>query len=107
VEEARTPQIGYVMRRIPGFEGRSAAMVSLSGNEYRRLKPRRGHKRALGAVKHTLICVIWHMLCTGENYRDLGDDYFTARDPERQTRRLVAQLERLGHHVTLQEAAPA
>jgi transposase len=75
--------------------------------QYRRLKPRRGHKKALGAVKHTMICAIWHMLSTGETYRDLGADYFTNRDPERQTRRLVAQLERLGHHVTLEEAAAA
>ena len=69
--------------------------------------PRRGHKKALGAVKHTMICAIWHMLNTGETYHDLGGDYYTRRDPERQTRRLVAQLERLGHHVTIQPAAPA
>src|SRR5215204_2750766 len=75
--------------------------------QYQRLKPRRGHKRALGAVKHSLICAIWHMLSTGETYRDPGPDYFTNRDPERQTKRLVKQLERLGHHVTLQEAAAA
>jgi transposase len=75
--------------------------------QYRRLKPRRGHKKALGAVKHTMICAIWHMLTTGETYRDLGGDYFTNRDPERHTRRLVAQLERLGHRVTLEEAVPA
>ena len=75
--------------------------------QYRRLTPRRGHKRALGAVKHTLICAIWHILSTGETYRDLGADYFTNRDPERQTRRLIKQLERLGHHVTLTEGAAA
>jgi transposase len=76
--------------------------------QYQRLKPRRGHKRALGAVKHSLICAIWHMLATGETYRDLGPDYFVNRDPERQTKRLIKQLERLGHHVTVtQEAAAA
>jgi transposase len=75
--------------------------------QYRRLKPRRGHKRALGAVKHSLLCAIWHMLSTGEIYRDLGADYFTNRDPERQIKRLVNQLERLGHHVTLTEGAAA
>jgi transposase len=75
--------------------------------QYRRLKPRRGHKRALGAVKHTLICAIWHMLSTGETYRDLGPDYFTNRNPERQTKRLVKQLERLGHTVTLTEGVVA
>ena len=45
------------------------------------------------------------MLTTGELYRDLGGDYFQRRDPERATKRLVAQLEALGHHVTLQAAA--
>jgi hypothetical protein len=47
------------------------------------------------------------MLTTGETYRDLGGDYFTRRDPERQTRRLLAQLERLGHIVTITPAADA
>jgi transposase len=89
-----------------------AAMAAITKDgylaaQYRRLKPRRGHKKALGAVKHSMICAIWHMLSTGETYRDLGRDYYTRRDPERQTRRLVKQLERLGHHVTLQEAAAA
>jgi hypothetical protein len=54
-----------------------------------------------------MICAIWHMLTTGETYRDLGGDYFTNRDPERQTRRRVKQLERLGHHVTLPDGAAA
>jgi transposase len=75
------------------------------GAQYRRLRPRRGHGRALGAVKHSILCACWHMLQTGELYRELGGDWFTRHDPERATRRLVAQLERLGHHVTLQHAA--
>jgi hypothetical protein len=45
------------------------------------------------------------MLTTGEIYRDAGGAYFTRLDPDKQTRRLVAQLERLGHTVILQEAA--
>jgi transposase len=69
--------------------------------------PGRGHKKALGAVKHSMICAIWHMLSTGETYRDLGGDYYTRRNPERQTKRLIAQLERLAHHVTLENAAAA
>jgi transposase len=73
--------------------------------QYQRLRARRGHGRALGAVKHSILCACWHILTTGELYRELGGDYFTRRDPERATRRLVAQLERLGHQVTLQAAA--
>jgi hypothetical protein len=45
------------------------------------------------------------MFTTGETYRDLGGDYYQRQDPERQTRRLVAQLERLGHRVMLEPAA--
>ena len=93
------------------LEEAAMAAIRVKGHyleaQYRRLKPRRGHKRALGAIKHTMLCAIWHMLTTGETYRDLGGDYFTNRDPERQTRRLVAQLERLGHTVTLAEGAAA
>ena len=87
---------------------KDAAMAAIRTNDsylqaqYQRLRPRLGHGRALGAVKHSIICVCWHMLSTGELYRDLGGDYFRKRDPERQTRRLVAQLERLGHRVTLE-----
>jgi transposase len=90
---------------------KNAAMAAIRTNDsylqaqYRRLKPRIGHGRALGAVKHSILCAIWHMLKNGELYRDLGGDYFRQRDPERQTKRLVAQLERLGHKVRL-EALP-
>jgi len=45
------------------------------------------------------------MLSIGELYHDLGADYIARRDPERHTKRLVAQLERLGHTVTLEKAA--
>ena len=85
-----------------------AAMSAIRTNDsylqaqYQRLRPRLGHGRALGAVKHSILCACWHMLSTGELYRDLGGDYFRKRDPERQTKRLIAQLERLGHKVTLE-----
>ena len=75
--------------------------------QYARLRPRRGHKKALGAVKHSILIACWHMLSTGELYVDLGGDYFRKRDPERITKRLVAQLETLGHKVILEELPQA
>jgi transposase len=92
---------------------KDAAMSAIRTNDsylqaqYQRLRPRIGHSRALGAVKHSILCAIWHILANGELYRDLGGDYFRKRDPERQTKRLVAQLERLGHKVTLEALAQA
>jgi transposase len=73
--------------------------------QYRRLRPRLGHGKALGAVKHSIIVACWHMLTTGELYRDLGGDYFQHADPQRTIRRLVKQLEALGHHVSLERKA--
>src|SRR5439155_7112407 len=72
--------------------------------QYQRLRPRIGHGRALGAVKHSILVAYWHMFTSGEVYRELGGDYYQRRDPERQIRRLIAQLERLGQHVTLEAA---
>jgi hypothetical protein len=51
-----------------------------------------------------MLIAYWHMFTTGEAYRDLGGDYYARRDPTRATKRLVAKLQALGHHVTL---APA
>ena len=63
-------------------------------------------KKAIVVVAHALIVIIWHVLATGQPYGELGEDYFTRRqDPERETRRLIARLEALGHAVTLGSAA--
>jgi transposase len=73
--------------------------------QYLRLKARRGHGRAAIVVCHSILAACWYMLQTGETYNDAGGDYFTRRDPERQTLRLVKQLEALGHTVTLEKIA--
>ena len=63
-------------------------------------------KKAIVVVTHALIVIIWHILATGKPYRGLSAGFFTRRlDPDRETRRLIARLEALGHTVTLQPAA--
>jgi transposase len=62
------------------------------GAQYRRLRGRRGHKKAVGAVRHSIIIAVWHMLTTGELYTDPGADYFDRRvDPQRKIKRLIGQ----------------
>jgi transposase len=68
---------------------------------YKRLRPRIGHARAIGAIKHSMLTAYWHMLTTGQTYTDLGGDYYDRRDPDRLTRRLVARLQALGNTVTI------
>jgi transposase len=63
-------------------------------------------KQAIVVVAHALAVIIWHILATGKPYEELGADYFTRLlDPERETRRLIARLQALGHRVTLDDAA--
>ncbi len=70
--------------------------------QYGRLKVRRGHKRAILAVGHSLLVIAYHVLERGQPYSELGEDYLLLRDStEVYTRRLVRQLERLGHRVSL------
>src|SRR5205085_5143812 len=73
---------------------------------YRRLAKRRGRKRALVAVGHTLLVIIYHMLKRGTTYAELGADFLDRREPDGLTRQLVKRLESLGHKVTL-EPRPA
>jgi transposase len=74
---------------------------SYLGAQYRRLSPRRGKKRALIAVGHSLLVIFYHMLKYDVEYKDLGVDYFDKREPERLRNYLVKRLHRLGYQVTL------
>jgi transposase len=75
--------------------------------QYRRLAGRRGKKRAAVAVGHSILLISYHLLDRQQPYRDLGGDYFTSRlSDEVHVRRLVAQLQRLGQHVTLTPEDP-
>jgi transposase len=74
--------------------------------QYRRLAKRRGCKRALVAVGHTLLVIIYHVLKRGTTYAELGADFLERLEPARLTRQLVKRLEALGHKVTL-EPRPA
>ena len=71
--------------------------------QYEQIKRRRGHKKAIGAVAHSILIASYHILKDEVPYQDLGGDYFTRRaDPDKIAKRLIKQLERLGHTVTLQ-----
>lgn len=73
--------------------------------QYRRLAARRGKKRALVAVAHSILTIVYYVLTRREPYRELGGNYFDERDRKAVERRLVARLEHLGNHVSLQPVA--
>ncbi|HEX3960947.1 MAG TPA: IS110 family transposase [Trebonia sp.] len=62
--------------------------------------------KAITTVAHAILVIIWNMLSTGRPYEDLGTAYYEHRtDPDREARRLIARLEALGKHVTVNDAA--
>jgi transposase len=73
--------------------------------QFWRLSRRRGRKRALVAVAHSLLVILYYMLKRRQPYGDLGPMHFDELHPERLTRNLVRRLEALGHKVTLEKVA--
>lgn len=67
---------------------------------------KKGESKAIFAVAHTMLVIIWHVLHDEVDYQELGSDWFDRRtDNDAHARRLVRQLEKLGHRVTLEPAA--
>ena len=77
------------------------------GAQYRRLKARRGAKRAAVAVAHSILVIIYHILTKHEPYHDLGVTYFDERDRQAVERRLVKRLQGFGYAVSLQPLTAA
>src|SRR3954470_4081340 len=88
----------------------AAATARMKGTNYfsaqhARLTARRGTGRAQVAVAHSILVSAYYMLSRDEPYQELGADWLARRNTEAHTRRLVAQLEKLGHTVVLDPAA--
>jgi transposase len=68
---------------------------------YHRIARRRGKKRAIIAVAHSLLVTIYHMIRDNKPYEDLGPEHLEQLDTERLQRQAVQRLEHLGFEVTL------
>jgi transposase len=73
--------------------------------QYHRLAARRGKKRAVIAVAHSILVILYHMLRQRQPYHELGSNFFDQRDKTGLQRRLVQRLEKLGYTVELHSAA--
>lgn len=71
--------------------------------QYHRLAGRRGKKRALVAVAHSILVMSYFMIKRHEPYCELGSDYFDRRRPETTAKRLVSRLEHMGYQVSLHQ----
>lgn len=73
--------------------------------QYRRLSKRRGHKRAIMAVGHGQLCIVYEMLKNATCFADLGGDYFEHRRAEQVQNQMISRLEHMGFKVTLEPKA--
>jgi transposase len=73
--------------------------------QYRRLAARRGPKKAIVALAHSLLVIAYHVLKRRVNFADLGPAYFDERNRMSVQRQLVRRLERLGYKVALEPTA--
>src|SRR5262245_13891730 len=77
------------------------SQTSYVGAQFRRLTRRRGVYKALIAVAHSLLVIIYHVLKTKRPYHELGPDYFDRLEQAQLERHHVRRLEQLGYTVTL------
>ena len=87
--------------------GRTSTYLGAQFRRFHRRFGKKGGQKAATATAHTLIVIIWHVLAETTAYRDLGSDYFTRRldNTDARKRRLIRELEALGHKVTIEPAA--
>jgi transposase len=92
------------LRRILGQSAWAAARTKNTyvAAQFRRLAAKRGRKRAIVAVGHTLLVVGYYLLSKRCLYQDLGSDYFDRMNAEGLKRYFVKRLESLGQKVTLE-----
>jgi len=69
--------------------------------QYQRLARRRGKHKAILAVAHSVLVIVYHVLRDRQPYRDLGAQYFERLDAARIERHHIHRLEQLGYIVTL------
>lgn len=68
---------------------------------YHRIARRRGKKRAILAVAHKLLVIIYHVLKTKKPSHELGEAYFDQLERVHIERRAIRRLEQLGYEVAL------
>jgi transposase len=77
------------------------------GAFYRRLKGRIGGKKAVMALAHRILVIIYHMLKDREAFQEYGEHATDDRLEESRKRRAIRQLETLGYQVQLQHVESA
>jgi transposase len=74
---------------------------SFLGQQYRHFSARKGRKRAVVVVGHSILVIVYNMLTRGQEYVDLGVNYMDERHRDAVKRAAVRRLTNLGFSVQL------
>lgn len=85
-----------------------AAWAAIKGKDtflaafYRRLAARRGKKKAIVAVAHKILVIVYTLLTTGESYQERGTAALDDRQKDRLLQRMQRRIAQLGYRVSLE-----
>ncbi len=77
------------------------------GAQFRQIAKRRGRKRAVIAVSHTILVIAYYLLGRNLDYQELGADHFDKLRPDRLRQYYLSRLRKLGYQVQLVETPAA
>lgn len=92
---------------VEAAHGAARSKDTFLGEQYRRLSRRMGRKKALIAVAHSILVIVYHLLKQGTAFRELGTQFVQEREREQATQRAVKRLEGLGFQVHLEPVVSA
>jgi transposase len=92
---------------VEATQATSLCQDSYLSAHYHHIALRCGAKRAAGALAHTLLTIVYHLIAHEQEYQEAGAASLDERERQSKERRLVCQLEKLGFAVTLTPTSPA
>ena len=92
---------------IEAAHGAARSKHTYLGAYYQRLKKRLGSKKAIVALAHRILIIIYHVLKHQQTYHELGPGHAEEHAAEASKRWAIRRLEHLGYQVTLQPSEVA
>ena len=93
----------YLRRVLVQWAWATRKTSTFLGRTFRRLEARLGGKKAAVAVAHKILVIIYHLLLEGTLYEEERYDRLLPKQEERERKRAIKALERLGYSVTLSQ----
>lgn len=92
---------------IQAAHGAARSKGTYLGADYQRFRKRMGAQKAIVALAHRILIIIYHLLKDHQPYQERGPDYLEEKQAEAAKRWALRRLEQLGYEVTLQSGEVA